>query len=320
MSRTGKSSVIVFCWIAIAFSTIGFAQDKHSSYSWLKEDSRIALVKNDQVIWQFNFDKAADKPYFHPLRTPSGLDITLERPADHPWHRGLWFSWKAINGVNYWEEDPKTGLSKGRSIIRDVKYHAGKASKPDADIKVRIDYADSSGVVLSEKRSLLITAPENGQYMMTWQHEFTAVKDAVLYLEKPGKHGGVSWGGYAGLSYRGSDQLKDVSFFASSTWTNTADLTGYGEQEKWMGVKALNKGNNVSLIIFDHPRNPRHPSPWYIWYAKDRNLFFTPSLLFDGPMELKKGQKLKLQYGVWIMDGWVNPTQVENQYSRFIKK
>lgn len=295
------------------------AQNEPRTFSWLEDNAHIALLKGDDIVWQLNFDDTKDKPYFHPLRTPSGLDMTLERPDDHPWHRGLWFSWKYINGVNYWEENRETGLSDGRSVIKRVKSRLGKKTA-DANIQIWMEYADSSETVLTERRQIKIEQPTNGGYLIKSYHNFKATADVELYLEKPAKHGGVEWGGYAGLSYRGSDQLEQPTFIASSGWTNRDDLIGYGEKERWVGINATNSGKDVALVIFDHTDNERHPSPWYIWYASGHNLFFTPSLLFDGPLTLKKGETLSLQYAVWVTDGPVSSQMIESQYPAFSTK
>ncbi len=33
-------------------------------------------------------DVASPRPYFHPLRTLAGKEVTNIRPDDHPWHMG----------------------------------------------------------------------------------------------------------------------------------------------------------------------------------------------------------------------------------------
>lgn len=319
MNRITKTAFTVMFLSFISISTNSVAQESDNGFSWSEDQTHIALLKEGRIIWQFNFDKAKDKPYFHPLRTPMGLDMTLERPTDHPWHRGLWFSWKNINGVNYWEENRETGHSVGRSLIKKVKSNLKKGSA-HANIRIWMEYADSGKTKLTERRRLDISSPENGSYLIKWYHEFKAAEDLTLYLEKPAKHGGVAWGGYAGLSYRGSDQLEHATFFTSGGWSNKSDLTGYGEKERWMGISARNNNKDVSLVIFDHPKNIRYPSPWYVWYSEGHNLFFTPSFLFDGPLTLKKGQKLKLQYAVWVVDGQVTTAEIENQFSHFSGK
>src|SRR5690606_30872426 len=303
------------------FFHISFSQNRN--YKWIESDTNLALISNTSTLWQLNFDKKKDKPYFHPLRTKKGYDLTLERPIDHPWHRGLWFSWKYINGTNYWEEDPKTGLAKGRSEIKNIKIK--KKPNFSAAIKLDLIYFDEKGDNLSEKREINISSPElqiNGYYIIM-NHKFTALKDVVLDLEKPAINGGVSWGGYAGLGFRGSNSLQEITFLTSSGWSTKNDTTGYGSNERWMDLSAkanLNTNDEVGISILDHNKNAKSPSPWYIWYAAGQNIFFMPSPLFNGPISLKKGETLLLKYKVWIHDGKGINSEIEKQYNQFNNK
>lgn len=310
-----RTILITSIVLAITVQACNSANDRTSSDTlrWDKNDKHIALLRNDTVLWQLNIDTTEDKPYFHPLRTPSGKDLTLERPDDHPWHRGLWFSWKTINGVNYWEEDVKAGVSEGRSLIRKVssELHNDFSAK----IAIDITYQDQKGPTIRESRTLHISpATQSPGYTITWNHSFTALKDVLLDLEKPAKHGGVQWGGYAGLSFRGAATLRQPLFRASNGWRSSGDTTGYGEKATWMDMTAStgeSRSSFAGITIFDHPDNPRYPSPWYIWYAAGQHLFFTPSVLFDGPMALKKGEKVNLNYQTFIHDGKPSIEQIE---------
>ena len=51
------------------------------------------------------------KPFFHPLSTPAGHCLSIFEPHDHPWHRGLWFTIKLINGENF---------SPEQELVRDL--------------------------------------------------------------------------------------------------------------------------------------------------------------------------------------------------------
>lgn len=304
--------LIILC-LATFISSCGFGTSKkptienalQEDYQWERTDSTLALLnKEGDAIWKLNFSKNQDKPYFHPLRTPKGHNLTLERPKDHPWHRGLWFSWKDINGVNYWEEDPEKGIAEGRSIIKSVDIDSEQDFS--AKIVLTISYEEDQKPVIDETRTLVISSPvQKNEYTIKWEQSFKILEEAVLYLEKPAKHGGVGWGGYAGLSFRGSDLLTDQHFTSSSGWENFEDLTGYGEKERWMDMTAKVIGTNdyAGLTIYDAPSNPRYPSPYYIWFAKGQHTFFTPSLLFDGPMTLIKGESFLLDYLILIHDG-----------------
>jgi len=67
--------------------------------------NQLALRSHGAEVWRFRFDPAASsKPFFDPVRVAGGPALTWARPPDHVHHLGLWFSWKYINGLNYWEE------------------------------------------------------------------------------------------------------------------------------------------------------------------------------------------------------------------------
>lgn len=288
-----------------------------SDWQWQQTDKSFAVVnRENRVVWKLNFDTGQDKPYFHPLRTPKGHNLTLERPKDHPWHRGLWFSWKDINGVNYWEEDPDKGVAEGRSVIKSVNIE--KHKNFSAKITLHISYEEKGIPQIEEKRVVEIGSPQDrGEYTIQFHQSFEILEDIRLYLEKPAKHGGVEWGGYAGLSFRASDSLVEHRFTTSSGWVNSDNITGYGEKEHWMDLTARVMGSEeyVGLTIFDSPDNPRFPSPYYVWFAKGEHAFFTPSILFDGPMDFKKGESLLLNYLVLIHDG----KRSNKQLSQFAK-
>ena len=314
--------------LSMTFACQNVSENKQSnstgqgSFKWRQNEHILALLRNDSVIWQLNFDRSQDKPYFHPLRTPRGYDLTLERPGDHPWHRGLWFSWKDINGVNYWEEDPKKGVAEGRSIIEAVDIETMEDFS--AEITISISYEEKGKPVLTEVRVLSVSSPfERDDYTINWHQTFTAQKGIQLYLEKPAKHGGVEWGGYAGLSFRAAASLTGHRFLASNGWTNEDNLTGYGEKAVWMDLTAkvdgTEKAHNIGLTIFDHPENPRYPSPWYIWFAAGQHTFFTPSLLFDGPKHLNVSDSFSLRYLTLIHDHKRTNTQLDDIYKSYIK-
>ena len=95
--------------------------------TWKQTDTSLALMRGEQAVWKFNYQKEEGKPYFHPLTVAGSGPLTDLRPADHYWHRALWFSWKAINGLNYWEEEPKTGKAQGQTEVVNAK----ATSRPD---------------------------------------------------------------------------------------------------------------------------------------------------------------------------------------------
>jgi hypothetical protein len=63
---------------------------------WQRGGKSLAWVSGTKVFWRFSFDPSKGKPFFHPVAPGGNTPLTNFRPADHPWHYALWFSWKYI--------------------------------------------------------------------------------------------------------------------------------------------------------------------------------------------------------------------------------
>jgi hypothetical protein len=77
-------------WMLMAAAAFPAAEP---SLAWRQTEHSLALVRGERVVWQSNYNPAEGKPYFHPLAVGDGPALTDLRPADHRWHRALWFSW-----------------------------------------------------------------------------------------------------------------------------------------------------------------------------------------------------------------------------------
>ncbi|MCX6876854.1 MAG: PmoA family protein [Verrucomicrobia bacterium] len=73
------------------------------AYRWKTEKDSLSLLAGDQVVYTCHFAAEHGYPYIHPVSLPGGPVMSALAPVDHPWHRGLWFSWKFLNGADYWE-------------------------------------------------------------------------------------------------------------------------------------------------------------------------------------------------------------------------
>jgi hypothetical protein len=288
--------------------------------AWQESTGTLALMNEDQIVWKFNFSKAEGKPYFHPLSTLDGQVLTELRPVDHPWHRGIWFAWKFLNGLNYWEEDLKTGRSEGCTEIKSVKTH--KAKNFEANIELILGYhPENQPDILDEKRIIHVSAPRSdGSYHIDWESTFTVLADEVLFdrTPLPNEPDGKSWGGYAGFSARLNNQFQEVDARNEKWETNIAT----GNQSRWMTFEMKNKESELaSVTIFDHPENVNFPNKWYISIRPDTPFYyFSPSILYDSKMTLKKGEKLNLKYRLLVSPGKPEATIIQLNWNEFQHK
>jgi hypothetical protein len=244
-------SVFVLAWLGIvpaAGNGTGPAAQANE-YSWRQGTNSVALLNRGKVVWQLNYDKAEGKPYFHPLSTVDGSVLSWLRPGDHPWHRALWFSWKLIDGLNYWEEDGNTGLSEGRTELTGVKVSAS------ADFSARIEmtlsyHPPEKAEVLSEKRVVEVSAPQaDGCYRIDWVSSFdTAASNVVLGRTPiPGQANGVEYGGYAGLSLRMAKETQGWTFVDSEGREGAAI---HGKKSEWVNVSGNFAEGRGGVAIF----------------------------------------------------------------------
>jgi len=298
--------------MCFAWSCAAAALGGEGELAWKQTENSLALTRGEQVVWQFNFKKEEGKPYFHPVTIAGGETLTDLRPADHMWHRALWFSWKHINGLNYWEEDKKTGKSQGETELVDAKVTANDDHSARCELNLSY-HPPGKPAVLAEKRTIAVSAPgADGAYRMDWTMVFTAADADVVLDRTPiaGEPNGVGWGGYAGLSLRLAPALKQWSFVGSEGPTDKPTADG-----RWMSFSGpLKDGRTAALIVLDHPKSFRHPTPWYLIKGMP---YFSPAVLYKSPHTLPAGQSLTLRYRVLFQAGAVDAAAVEKEWQKF---
>ncbi len=299
------------------------AYSNNQEYSWVETDSSVALMQDSKVIWKFNHTTPNGKPYFYPLKSSKGHNLVWLRPEDHPWHYGLWFSWKKINEINYWEEDKVTGLSKGKQVVRDVSIKL--LEDFSAIVTFDIAYLEETGAdILCERRVIEISNPDSeGNYYIDWSFYFKA-KSHTVVLDRtpPKKQGGPSYGGYAGLSYRATPHMTDHTYLDSENRVNKVELVGHGKRARWMDLTGTvdKEGSRAGIAMFNHPQNQtKIDVPWYI-YKKGPFAFYNAGLLFDHSKEILPHGTLKFNYRVFVHDRTLSHTELETYYKSYIEK
>ncbi|MDN5213336.1 PmoA family protein [Fulvivirgaceae bacterium BMA12] len=316
------SSILCFAGGLSAALKEKAGQSNHAwqDYAWLESDSCAVLLNGMKTIWQFNYDKAHGKPYFYPLSTIDGQNLAWLRPKDHPWHYGLWFSWKFINNSNFWEEDINTRKSQGTPAITGIsKTLSGDFS---ATFKIDLSYTPEAGrEALREKRTIRVSAPDSlGNYFIDWSLYYLAKSDTVI-LDRtlPGKLGGPTYGGYAGLSFRASKNLTRHQYIDANGWVNKANYIGHGEKANWMDLSGTigNSNGRPGVAMFNHPENGSGQVPWYV-YKKGDFAFLNAGILFDEPMVILPGNTLNLKYRVLVHSREMTGGEINAYYKKYI--
>lgn len=240
----------------------------------------------------YRHGSALPKPCVHPITTPAGATLTGFEMSDHVWHRGLWFTIKFINGVNFWEENAPFGVQTS-----EVQPTAHFISPNQTRVAHRLNWtSEKTGPVFREMRTLDF-AHEGNVRWIDWTSELTA--ESELKLDRTPY---TTWGGYSGLIWRTSREFHGATFTVPGGGTTQQLL---GDRHEWALLQGKVDGgpNRLAAIgIVDHPSNPRAATPWYGKCA-DGYVFFNAAFLFHEPMDVKAGTTLTFKYRVFYRDG-----------------
>src|SRR5215469_8099133 len=70
-------------------------------------DAAVTVMWDDTELFRYMFvpddpQLESPRPYFHPVRTLGGDLVTVYRPHDHVWHKGLAWSLPNVGPHNFW--------------------------------------------------------------------------------------------------------------------------------------------------------------------------------------------------------------------------
>lgn len=266
---------------------------------WHREDDRVACRAGGRPRWAFAHGADFGKPHFCSF-TPRGEELLEVGPADHRWHYGLWFSWKFLNGLNYWEENGPGNRAEGATCWAPPAVDL----RPDggATLRFELTYRNFAGAVeLIERREIAVSPPEpDGGFAIDWRARFEAVAGRVV-LERtpmPGEPGGQVNGGYGGLGLRlpvaphGLDVVTPDGPVGTYTHERARPFVPAIGCNVTLAGRAL---GGVALVNLDPACGAPAPLPWYVANMPGMR-FVCAALLAPAPLTLARGETLDLRY------------------------
>jgi len=250
----------------------------------------------------------APRPYLHPLTTPAGAVLSVEAPADHPWHHALWFTIKFVNEENFWEEYGEFGTLRTTQVT-----HVATDT-----VRAELDWIAPDGVSvrLREVRTISTTAIDPDTYAIDWTEALTVPVDTTL-----DRTPFTTWGGYGGLTLRGAPDWTDTVITLDDGVARDRTL---GERSRWLSIQGSTANGAAGVVIVDAPANVRAPSPWYgstraDTYGEGWANFVNAAFLWDEPLSLAADATLTLRYRVLVHDGEWDRRRIEAEAQRWTR-
>jgi hypothetical protein len=257
----------------------------------------------------------APKPFFHPLRTLGGNEVTLARPHDHPWHVGLAMTSASLSGQNFW--GGPTYVRESGYVLREdqgsiVHQRWSEMSSADRESHLVEDLAwiarSGETWIIEERRTAVAEIdPARGYWCLDLSFQLTNSRSEALMFGSPTTNGRPQ-AGYGGLFWRGPRS------FLQGTIRGADGQSGpelMGRSSPWLAYSGAHdgSGDRSTLVFIDHPDNPRYPTKWFV--RNDPYACVSASFMFDEEYMLEPGATLTLRYRLLLGNGEWPRQQIE---------
>ncbi len=289
-----------------------------SNTAFAEEPMRIAIEADAVSVNQgqrsllcYRYEDVPFMPYMQQLYSPSGINVLRDAPHDHLHHHALMYA-VAVDGVNFWEEqtDPGRQLHKRFGDMRIDKNDGGS----HAGFTEEIDWINprSRELLLKERRTIKVCQLDDVKVtLLSWQSSL-GVPSGRKSMMLTGSH-------YFGLGLRFLESLDIGGQFLNAAG-QAGDVVRGSEQlvrADWCAYTAEADGKPVTIAIFGHPENLRHPTHWFTMTTPFAYLAATLNLHKE-PLEVASDKPLVLRYGVAVWDGRIDKSKIDKVYRRWV--
>lgn len=249
------------------------------------------------------------KPYLHPLRTRAGHLVSLFRPHDHVWHKGIAWSLPVVGEENFWGgptyvkgegyvQLPNDGTQAHRRVVE-----AAVGADGVARFAHELEWVSEGGIHLfTEQRELAARTLDDAAWALTVQTAMTNVSDAAIAIGSPTTKGREN-AGYGGLFWRGPRSFTGGTLVTAAGTGSGDDVRG--QRHEWMAFVGRHDEIDAESVIamVDAADNPHHPPQWFARSAEFACL--NPAPFFSEELQVAPGETVTFRYGVGIADGGV---------------
>ena len=283
---------------------------------------RVRVQVHGQLFTEYFF-KDVPRPYCYPLIGPGGAALTRDWPMkdtpgeahDHPHHRSLWFAHGAVNGHDFWSEQKAFGKTVHDDFLQI------KSGRRQGLIRSRNLWVAADGRrVCSDVRTLRFYAPQcPGERIFDFEITLFA------------SHGPLTLGDTkeGTLAVRLAETLRLKGKIGQGHIINSAgvrDGDTWGKRAAWCDYYGPVAGKTVGIAIFDHPKNPRHPT-W--WHVRDYGLFAANPFgrhdfenlpdRFAGDLVVPPGKSAIFRYRFYLHEGDDQQANVAGRYKEYAR-
>jgi hypothetical protein len=277
---------------------------------------RVADVTIAEYVFLPNAPTAeAPKPYLHPLRSLSGGPMSVYRPWDHRWHKGLQMTWSHVSGENFWG-GPTFALGEGYRWIDNLgrmdhqRFTSTETSDGAVTLGEELLWINSGGetwVAETRQHTFHGADVERGHWILDFTTHLENVRGEDLVFGSPTTHGREA-AGYAGFFWRGPRAWTGGSITGSNGATGD-DLMG--AVADWVAFRGQHDDidGGGTVLAYSGTSSSSVPIKWFV--RSEPFAVISPSPSFDEEIVLKPGETMDLRHRYVFVDHVCEPEELE---------
>lgn len=347
-----KNQITGFSKICIAFlllgTLIGFvtavpstlaAQETETKkqidqITFASDDNKLDVKIGDDLFTTFDYGTYA-KPILYPIYGPGQIGMTRNWPMkksvqgeqhDHVHHKSMWISHE-INGVHFWTE--KGGSVKTTLVEFNGKTIGEKTTAEESIFDEANAFRATSKWIRESDSKTLLT--DRTTYRIGFDETSRWIDCTIEYRATHGQFqfDDTKEGLFAIRTHPDLRLTAKPAKGVSKVFGNAINSEGesgkgiWGKPAKWLLYFGTIDDTKMSVAMYDHPSNLRHPTTWH---ARDYGLVtanpfgmhhFLGKEKGAGAFVVKDGETLTLRYRVDFIKGNPAVEDIEKRFENF---
>ncbi len=312
------------------------------------EDSSVTVAVDGQLFTAYIYPNTIQKPVLYPVRTAQGTLITRGFPldprggerVDHPHHVGVWFNYGNVNGLDFWNNSdaiPKEEKGGYGTIVHRQVLET-KSGEEQGMLKVAADWLTPQGKKLLDEQTTFYFSADSDARIIDRVTTLTAQQEEVRFEDNKEGMFGIRLARALELPSDKAEIFTDASGKQTDVPTlNNEGVNGnyisseglegndvWGTRAQWVNLASHIGGEQISVVIMDHPDNVGYPT---YWHARGYGLFAANPLgqkVFSEGKEtlnfkLKPQESVTFRYRMIIYSGDTPASKawIKRQYEAF---
>ena len=320
--------------LILALAALLVCSSARADVTVTEQPDKVRVEIDGKLFTEYCFT-GAPHVYYYPVIGPGGAKMTRNWPMqevpseerDHLHHRSLWYSHGAVNGIDFWSEAPSSATKPPKHPVGKIvhaKFLELKGGEKEGVVKSQNNWVAPDGTIpLTNVQTLRVYDRPENERLFDLDVTLTAgEKDVVLGDTKEG-----TMAIRIAESMRLAQPEKQAGKGRIVNNTGVRDGEVWGKKAAWVDYSGPVDGKTLGIAIFDHPKNPRHPTRWH---ARDYGLFAANPFCEKemdktqpagaGDYKIAAGESVTFRYRFFIHEGEAAQAKVAERFAEYAEQ